>query len=121
MLDKTWMSSWHLDPYLAAMQRERGVMGTADHWLTGYETAPRWLCMKASGTELRCGPEGLQLRPPAAEELADAFAQMCADRGTGDDHLLMVPPVDVLGGCLETEERVQLGGALLRDLVGAGL
>jgi hypothetical protein len=46
---------------------------------------------------------------------------VCADHGVGDDHLLMVPQVDVHGGRLDTEDRVQLGAALVRDLVGAGL
>jgi len=121
MLDKTQMNSWYRDPYLAAIQRESGVVGTTDQWFTGYETEPRWLRLKASGTEFRCVPEGLQLRPPAAEEHADAFARVCADHGIGDDHLLMVPQVDVHGGRLDTEDRVQLGAALVRALVGAGL
>jgi hypothetical protein len=121
MLDKTQMNSWYRDPYLEAIKLESEVIGTTKHWFTGYETEPRWLRLEASGTELRCVPEGLLLRSPAAEEHADAFARVCANHGVGDDHVLRVPQIDAPGRRLDTVDRIRLGAALVRDLIDAKL
>lgn len=121
MLDKTQMNSWYRDPYLAAIQRESGVMDAADEWFTGYETEPRWLRLKVSGTELRCVQEGLQLRPPVGGEHACAFARVFANYSVSDGYLVTVPQIETQGLRLDTTDRVQLGAALVRDLVRAGL
>ena len=122
MLNKTQMNSWYRDPYLFAIHRESGAGDTVeDPWFTGYETEPRWMRMKKSGTELQCVKEGLVLRPPPTPAHAGAFLQVCADHGVGADHVLLVPQVERDGRKLDTRDRVQLGAALLRDLVKAGL
>jgi hypothetical protein len=122
MLDKTQMNSWYRDPYLFAIHRESNVRDAVeDPWFTGYETEPRWMRMKKSGTELQCVTEGLALRPPPASAHAEALSQICADHGIGADHMLLVPQVERDGRKLDTRDRVQLGAALLRDLVKAGL
>jgi hypothetical protein len=57
----------------------------------------------------------------AARVDAEAFSQVCADHGVGADQVLLVPQVERDGRKLDTRDRVQLGAALLRDLVKAGL
>jgi hypothetical protein len=127
MLDKSQMNSWYRDPYLAAIQRASGVVGAVDQrwgngpWFTGYETETRWMCLKASGAAMQCVENGLLLRAPTAAPHAEAFSRVCDAHGIGPDLLLKVPQVDVDGRRLDTEDRVQLGAALLRDLASAGL
>jgi hypothetical protein len=127
MLDRTQMNSWYRDPYLSAIQRESGSVGAIEErwpggpWFTGYETEPRWMRLKASGTELQCVQGGLLLRPPAAAPHAEPYSRVCAKHGVDADHLLVVPYVEAGGHRLDTMDRIRLGAALLRDLVDAGL
>jgi hypothetical protein len=108
--------------YLFAIHRESGVgEDVEDPWFTGYETEPRWMRLKKSGTELQCVKEGFVLRPPPAPAYAEVFSQVCAEHGVGGDHVLLVPQVECDGRKRDTRDRVQLGAALLRDLVKAGL
>ena len=132
MLDKKAMSSYYRDPYLSAIRQQSGVPeaavqgAVAQHWsggpwFTGYETEARWMRFEASGTEMQCVRDGLQLRAPAADAHAEAFARVCEAHGVGSDLRLAVPQVTVGEHQLDTEDRVQLGAALLRDLADAGL
>ena len=127
MLDRTQMNSWYRDPYLSAIQRESGVVDAIEQrwpngpWFTGYETEPRWMRLKASGTEIRCVKEGLVLRAPSAPTQAKAFSRVCERHGVGADHVLRVPQVARNGCELDTRDRVLLGAALVRDFVKAGL
>ena len=122
MLDKSQMNSWYRDPYLSAIRLESGVLSAVDSpWFTGYETEPRWMRLNASGTELQCVQDGLLLRAPAAAPHAEAFLRVCEAYGIGPDLLLKIPQVAAGSQQLDTEDRVQLGAALLRDLVAAGL
>lgn len=132
MLDKKAMSSYYRDPYLSAIRQQSGVPeaavqgAVAQHWsggpwFTGYETEARWMQLVASGAEIRCVQDGLQLRAPAADEHTEAFGRICEAHGVGLDLLLSVPQTAVGEHQLDTKDRVQLGAALLRDLVAAGL
>lgn len=131
MLDKKAMSSYYRDPYLAAIRQQSGVaqtsvQGLVQHWsgepgFTGYETEPRWMRLVKSGTDMRVILEGIQLRAPAAAQHAEAFSRVCEAHAIGADVCLKLPQVTVDGRHLDTKDRVQLGAALLRDLVTAGL
>jgi hypothetical protein len=133
MLDKTAMSSYYRDPYLSAIRQQSGVEETAvegavaQHWaggpwFTGYETEARWMRLTASGIEIQCVEEGLLLRTlPTVSSQADAFSRVCTDHGIGPDLLLAIPKVESSGYRFDMQDRVQLGAALLRDLVAAGL
>ncbi|MCB9624599.1 MAG: DUF262 domain-containing protein [Sandaracinus sp.] len=131
MLDKRGMNSYYRDPYLSAIRKQSGVreasvrgavakQSTGGPWFTGYETEPRWMRLEASGTELQCTQDGLELRAAASEAHAEAFARICRAHGVGPDLRLAVPQVTVGERQLDTVDRVQLGAALLRDLVNAG-
>ncbi|HWA24360.1 MAG TPA: DUF262 domain-containing protein [Lacunisphaera sp.] len=132
MLDKKAMSSYYRDPYLSAVRQQSGVDhgavegAVAQHWdggpwFTGYETEPRWMRLRASGTRMKCVEDGFVLRAPQNPTHAEAFARICNDHRIGADLCLKVPQVTVGGRQLDTTDRVQVGAALLRDLVGAGL
>jgi len=123
MLDKSQMNSWYRDPYLSAIQRESGTPSAVeDPWFTGYETEPRRMRLKASGIEIQCVPEGLQLHAPADPSHAEAFLRVCTAREIGPDLLLKVPKVVAAGGYqLDTQDRVRLGAELMRALVDIGL
>lgn len=133
MLDKTAMSSYYRDPYLSAIRQQSGVAVTAvqgavaQHWadgpwFTGYETEARWMRLTASGIEIQCTDEGLQLRAPSmVSSQADGFSRVCADHGIGPDLLLKILKVASGEYQLDMQDRVQRGATLLRDLVAAGL
>ncbi|TAL98649.1 MAG: DUF262 domain-containing protein [Paraburkholderia sp.] len=123
MLDKSQMNSWYRDPYLSAIQRESGTPSAVeDPWFTGYETEPRRMRLKASGIEIQCVPEGLQLHAPADRSHAEAFSRVCTAREIGPDLLLKVPKVVAADGYQrDTQDRVRLGAELMRALVDNGL
>lgn len=132
MLDKKAMSSYYRDPYLSAIRKESDVGeaavegAVAPHWgggpwFTGYETEARWMRLCASGAGMQCVQDGLLLRAPEAPSHAEVFARVAQTHGIGADLRLKVPQVTVGGRQLDTRDRIQLGAALLRDLVGAGL
>lgn len=77
--------------------------------------------LRASGAGTQGVQDGLLVRAPAAPAHAEVFARVCDTHGIGSDLRLKVPQVTVGGRQLDTKDRVQLGAALLRDLVGAGL
>ena len=74
-----------------------------------------------SGTDMQVVPDGILLRAPAAAQHAEAFSRVCEANAIGADLCLKLPQVTVGGRQLDTKDRVQLGAALLRDLVSAGL
>jgi hypothetical protein len=122
MLDKTQMNSWYRDPYVLAIHRASGVgAAVEDPWFTGYETNPRWMRLVKSGTEMRCVSRGFILQGPRDAVHAEVFARVCEQHGVGDNYVLTVPQVESNKRLLDTRDRVQLGAALVRDLVAAGL
>ncbi len=121
MLDKSKMSSWYRDPYLSAIYTESGVCDAFETpWFYGYETTPRWMRLKKSGTEIRSVNEGLALHPPSLASHTEAFCRVCEEHGV-KENLLRAPQVELDGHWLDTRDRVKLGAALVRALVQAGL
>jgi hypothetical protein len=122
MLDKSQMNSWYRDAYLSAIYRESDVQHAVDEpWFTGYETEPRWMLLKASGTGIQCVPDGFLLRVPATPAYVEVFTNFCMAHAIGSDLLLTVPQIMTVGRLLDTQDRVQIGSTLLRGLVEAGL
>jgi hypothetical protein len=123
MLQRTQMNSWYRDPYLLAMHRESGV-GSAveDPWFTGYESQPRWMQLKKSGVEFRCVDEGIEIRHGRVDE-ADALRRILERHGTivkNNRLLRAVPKVPSDDKDVDAQDRVQIGAALLRELVAVG-
>ena len=122
MLHGERVSGDYRDPYLLAIHRLGGIGEAAiDPWFRGYEHIPRWLSLKRSGAGIRCDEGGIALRPPLIDNGLEAFSRVCATHGVTAENVLPVPQVEVDGAPVDTADRVQLGAALLRDLVEAGL
>ncbi|MCY3581330.1 MAG: DUF262 domain-containing protein, partial [Chloroflexi bacterium] len=133
MLEKRMMHSYYRDPYLSAIRQESGVSDSnvqgekwqewgGGPWFTGHESKERWMELKASRTAMRCVQSGIQLRKPDGESCRKTFLRVCNAHGVDSDDLkLKIPQTTVDGHQLDTEDRVRLGGALLRDLVAKGL
>ena len=129
MLGKQAMSSYYRDPYLSAIKCESGVSASSvsgsvwenwssGPWFTGYETAPRWMRLNASGIQLRVVAEGIVLHPgelPVSRD--EAFSRVCAEHKVAAGGILRIQ--QAMG--VDVEDRVQRGASLLRDLVAAGL
>lgn len=83
----------------------------------------RKMRLTASGIEVQCIEEGRLLHAPAmmAPLHAEAFARVCMDHKLGPDLLLRLPKVTSGAYQLDEIDRVELGAALLSDLVTAGL
>lgn len=116
------LNSKYRDPYLLAISRQledRAVV--EDKWFTGYETNPRRLPLTRSGASLRCVPAGFELAPPPTDAYADTFAAVSSGLGVVANNLVVVPQVEIGGRQVDTEDRIQLGAAIIRRLVAEGL
>ena len=49
------------------------------------------------------------------------FDRLCRQHGIGDDLVLRVPLQEAAGRKLDTWNRIEMAGALLRDMVNGGL
>jgi hypothetical protein len=121
MLDKTQLNSYYRDPFLHAAWKESGVGPAArDPWFMGYETAPRWLQLVASGTRMRYTNDGIQLSPPTEDDASASFDEVCGRLGVSAGKLR--PRSESRGRDMyDLEDRIQMGAALLRELVAAKL
>ena len=124
MLDKVRLSSNYRDPYLSAIMQQSGAPASAVRdpwpWFTGYENVPRWMRLARSGGALRCVESGIALQPSKTPAHTDSFAEVCARHGVGVDGVMKVPQITRDGRNVDTRDRVELGAALLRDLIAAG-
>lgn len=122
MLDKMQMNSHYRDAYLHAVARASGKTDAIErHWFTGYASDERWMRLEASGTMMRCVPEGFTFKPPTVATKLSAFQAICAPHGIGADLTLAIPQKEVDGFLVDTEDRVQAGAACLKAMVDAGL
>jgi hypothetical protein len=121
MLDKKRMSSNYRDPYLYAIWRESGVGDAVERRMfSGYATVARWMGLAKSGVEMRCVEEGIALRKPGSE-YEEAFDRIRRQHGIDEDLILRVPQQESDGCKVDAWDRIEKAGALLRDLVHAGL
>ncbi|MBM4722848.1 DUF262 domain-containing protein [Rhodococcus hoagii] len=122
MLDKTQLNSWYHDPFLDAVWRATEVRAAVSNYLfTGYETDPRWMEMRKSGTRIRCTTSGFSLRPPPDPSHRDLFDSACIQLGIGENHYLTISQTTRNGIPVDTEDRVKRGARLIEALAAAGL
>jgi hypothetical protein len=124
MLHKLQMNSYYRDPYLHAIRRASDVgTNVEDSVFTGYETEPRWMPLKKSAIALQAVSDGFRLRVPASVGDAQVSELIIAKGGTLADGqgFLPVRQAQVDGQMVDTEDRIQIGAELLRDLVAAEL
>lgn len=125
MLDKTVQRSYYRDPYLYAMWREAASPPHVDDpWFYGYSTKPRWMRLTRSRIGMRSIHQGIAIRFGSTGTEAD-LASILTPIGhlarTSDGFVVEVQKTTVNGAAVDTRDRVQLGAALLRDLLDAGL
>jgi hypothetical protein len=123
MLNKQQMNSYYRDPYLHAVRHKSGAAAAIhDTEFTGYESLPRWMRLKRSDIAVRAIPEGFSVKTPSKEFDEQASFVLSAHGAVRTDEgwLLAIPQVSKDGELVDTADRVELGAALLRDLVQAG-
>ena len=113
----------HHDAYLLALVQEAGIATQyIDHknWprcFPGHVTEERHLKLRRSGLQIRCLDSGWGLTNlPSQTDQRQAFEQI-AGKYRIQNGLHAVPQVN----SVDTEDRIAIGAALLRDLVAAGL
>lgn len=126
MLRKTVQRSWYRDPYLYAIWREAGSpKQVPDPWFFGYSSNPRWMRLERSGAGLRSVQPGIALDEPVDERDGANFESICEQRPDvirkDDGWLLVIAQRDNDGVLIDTEDRVQRGAALLKELIASGL
>jgi hypothetical protein len=121
MMDRDSLRGYYRDPYLTAVLAESEDAKTVTGpWFTGYEHVPRFLRLR-SGAGMRCVAGGFMLEPPADAAQSEIFKRICSSHGAEPAGVLPVTQVTKDGRVFDTRDRVQLGAALIRELVEAGL
>ena len=124
MMIKQRMSSYYRDPYLYAIFKRSGAVvnvDVEDPWYTGYETEERWLMLSRSGVRLRCLAAGFVLTPPENGDYNNAFAKVLVRHNFNAALMLVLPQVLKNNVLCDVQDRVQIGVALVRDLVAMTL
>jgi len=127
MLDKERLYSNYSDPYLLAIVTESGIamdrIANAN-WprsFSGFETDARMLHLKNSGLRIRSVAEGWQINgTPDDPKHEAALTAICGPANPGSEEpvrLKLVPQVNEA----DSADRIEIGAALLRRLVAAGL
>lgn len=118
----------YYDPYLLTIDREMGELGGVQRPIfSGYEWNPRWLRLVGSGVGVRCVPSGYELLAPISEEHTDAFRASVEKLGgidteTGESTLsIKVSKATADESGPDSQDRIQVGVALVRGLLEAGL
>jgi hypothetical protein len=126
MLNTSTVQGYYRDPFLSAIWRELGKpTGVEDPRFRWYVTC--WLRLK-SGAGVACISEGFQLQPPDGDEARRNFETVCAEFHmnairVNEKGVLIMPHKNVDGQLVDTgdDDRVQVGAALVRALIEAGL
>ena len=118
----TQMNSLYRDPYLLAIWRELGEpSGVDDPWFIGYEWSPRWLRFTASGVGIRCFSDGYSLSDPTESESQSIFDEALVELGIGKDRVLAVKQTEIGELKVDSENRIEVGTKLVRNLLDKGL
>ena len=118
----TQMNSLYRDPYLLAAWRKLGEpAGVTVPWFVGYEWSPRWLGLTASGVGIRCVEEGYSLSGPTEPEFTNVFLEAIEALGAGEDGIVRVKKTMANGQNVDSEDCIEIGATLLRNLLSKGL
>ena len=133
MLEGEMMNGYYRDVVLLAIARtanlQKSVQGSIEYkengpWYTGPASETRWMRLLKSGVRIRCTDGGFLVEPSKDPDLIFAFNAVCKRHRLAETDgglALTVPQQEVDGTDFDTVDRVELGAALLTDLVGAGL
>ena len=118
MLTRTQMNSRYRDPFLSAIAEQANAWDAVDPlFFTGYEFEERCMQLKASGTRIRCVPEGFIVALPPDPEAQDALARILDLWEVGDDLTLRI---DQSAG-IDVEDRVEKCARFISHLIEAKL
>ena len=118
----TQMNSLYRDPYLLSIWRQLGEPSEVeDPWFIGYEWNPRFLTLTASGTGIQCFADGYRLSAPAESGFGRVFEDALLELGIADDGVLAIAQTAVGDRQIDTEDRIEVGAALVRALISKGL
>lgn len=118
----TQMNSRYRDPYLLTIWRQLGEpTEVEDPWFFGYEWNPRFLTLAASGTGIQCFADGYRLSEPAESQYGPVYKEALLEFGIRDNEILPVAQTAVGDRQVDTEDRIEVGAALLRSLISKGL
>lgn len=113
----------HRDGYLLAVVQAAGIAparignGGWPRCFPGYETEERHLKLRNSGLQIRCVDTGWALSSiPTAADQRSVFGQVASQHHVTNG-VRIIPQTNGI----DTEDRIAIGAALLRDLVDAGL
>jgi len=125
MLRTQRLTGKYRDPILLEVWQASGAGDLVqDPWFR-YETDPRWLRLERSGVGMRSISEGFALREPEDEGLRSTFNDICRQHGavdnSGEGIVLRILQHDDGEGPVDSEDRVVVGAAFLRDLLDVGL
>jgi hypothetical protein len=116
-------TGYYHDPYLLAVWRELGSPKTVAEPRFRY-AEERWMGLQ-SGCEIRTVNSGFEIRPPDDEEVAVRLAALLANRSgmryVDESYFVDLLQQNADGVLIDTEDRVQIGVSLVRDLLDAGL
>lgn len=118
MLNRTQMNSRYRDPYLSAIVEQAEAGNAVDSLLfTGYEFEERWMQLRASGTRIRCAPEGFAIALPPDPKDQDALTFVLDRWEVGDDLMIRIDQVREV----DVEDRVEKCERFISDLIESGL
>ncbi|MHA7291498.1 DUF262 domain-containing protein [Arthrobacter sp. MDT3-24] len=118
----TQMNSRYRDPYLLTIWRHLGEPTEVENpWFIGYEWNPRFLTLTASGTGIQCFADGYRLSEPAEGEYGPVYKEALLEFGISDNGILPVAQTAVGDRQVDTEDRIEVGAALMRGLISKGL
>ena len=118
MLNRTQMNSRYRDPFLSAVAEQARAWDAVNPlFFTGYEFEERWMQLKASGTRLRCIPEGFVVTLPQDPKAQETLALILERWEIVEDLILRI---DQTAG-IDVEDRVEKCARFISDLVEGGL
>lgn len=102
---KEQMNSLYRDPYLLSIFRAAGEPEEVDDpWFVGYEWDPRYLNVREKDLGIRCIASGFSVRS-------------VGDEGDWILETHYVPQHEVDGVMVDSEDRIEIGARLIRDLI----
>jgi len=110
------------DPYLFAIWRQlEADSRIEDPWFSGYEENARWLRLNRSGSGVRCVRVGFALSSPPEGDQLGAFNSLAHSLGADHENVIAVPQEEFDGLLIDSEDRIQQGANIVRELLAAGL
>jgi hypothetical protein len=126
MLRTKQLNGYYRDPILLGVwESSEAGERVQNPWFRGYETSPRWLRLERSGAGMRCVSNGFALQVPEDETHRSTFIDLCrrheAVTIAAESIVLTTPQRDLGNGLVDSQDRVLVGAAFLRDLIELGL